>query len=190
MNGEQVSRFNGDQIQQHVANMEALARANAVPFPGVLAEAFKIAPEIKVGPYSVRPFYDIDFEFLQELDHPLLKIAAAEASGQKADTSKFKRSSNWELFYIFTTSVDEVEGYFLGGEEGIGELRSEARKKFSRINGAAFQALDQAIGIQLNRYWSPCIGYEEASGGETEEATRKVNFYQATVGSPKMVSAG
>lgn len=188
--GEQVAAALAPQLQEHLQDMAANAKANAIPLPGALRDAFAIAPEIKVGPYVVRPFYDADFEFLQILDHPLHQMIVASQAGGEVDSSKHKRSSMWELFFIFTSPIDEVDALFEKGEEGLVELRRKARKSFSRMQGGAVLALDAAIGLQLKRYWDPCIGYDENAEGNGEEAKSTANFTRATGDCPPTVSAG
>lgn len=180
MNGD-IEKALAEKAKEHLRKMDAVAQANAVPLPGALRDAFATAPEIEVGPYKIRPFYDADFEFLQELNHPLHEMIVASQAGKTMDTTNRKRSTFWELFYLFTHPIDEIDSLFARGKEGIAELRSCARKEFSRLQGPAVMALDAAIGKQLERYFDPCIGYE-AAPTEGEEATSKTNFTQATVG--------
>jgi hypothetical protein len=191
MNGEQLSPALVEKAREHAEKMDAVAKANAVPLPGSLADAFATAPHIEVGPYRVRPFYDADFEFLQELNHPLHDMIVASQSGQTVDTSKHKRSALWELLYIFTNHIDHIDSLFLEGKAGIEKLKLAARKEFSRKQGPLIVALDTAIGQQLERYWSPCISYDSAAPSEEgEEAKGKSNFTPVTGDSPRTDSAG
>lgn len=187
MNGETTPEFQ-ERLKAHALLMDAAARANTIPLPGPLADAFSVAPEIKVGKYTVRPFYDADFEFLQTLNHPLHELMIESQAGGKIDSSKQKRSSVWELFYIFTHEINDVDALFCQGEEGIKTLKAEARKEFSRLQGPAVVALDAAIGRQMERYWSPCIKYDEAPDGE--EANGSTNFTSAPASSPATASVG
>jgi hypothetical protein len=56
----------------------AAARAAATPLPGVLVDVFAPAQDVKVGPYSIRPFYDVDFETMQLIEHPLAGVALGD----------------------------------------------------------------------------------------------------------------
>lgn len=189
MNGEIIGKALEPQLRQHVETMAASAQANAIPLPGALKDAFATAPEIRVDKYFVRPFYDADFEFLQELNHPLHEVMIASQAKGDVDTSKHKRSSAWELFYIFTKDVDFIDDLFQRGPDGIAELRKNARAEFKKIQGPLFLALDNAIGEQIKRYWSPCIQYGEdgAANGEVAISTRN---FPDTEAKPAMASVG
>lgn len=187
MNGELTEHLK-KRLESKADEIQAMARANTIPLPGPLAEVFSTAPEIKVGKYVVRPFYDADFEFLQILQHPLHELMIESQAGGKVDSSKHSRSSVWQLFYIFTHDIDDIDALFALGNEGVETLKKCARKEFSRLQGPAVQALDAAIGKQIERYWSPCVKYEEAPTGE--EANAATNFTPATGALPMTASAG
>ena len=59
-----------EKIEQAKQEKEVISQANSVPLPGALRDAFSPQQDIVVGKYSVRAFYDLDFEILQQIDHP------------------------------------------------------------------------------------------------------------------------
>lgn len=131
-------------------------RAAAEPLPGPLRDAFSILPNIEVGPYSVRPFYDIDFEFLAMLEHPLHKMMTAN----EGDFTP-RGPHAWELCWILTRDADTVEGIIQG--EGLKGLRAHAKKEFGKLRLPALAELSKAIVQQLTTYWSTVVAYGAAS---------------------------
>lgn len=151
-------------IREHQETKAATAEAGSVPMPGALREAFAVLQNIKVGDRVVRPVVDIDFEFLQALDHPFFKMAMGIV--QYGDKMSDLRGPNaWQLCFIFTHSVDEVETLM---ESGVDEVKKAAKKEYSRMQMIDLIDLQKAIWEQASKYWKPVIGYGAASVDESE----------------------
>ena len=147
-----------EKAKQHAMEDEAGRRAASTPLPGATRDAFAIQPDIKVGSFNVRPFYDIDFEFLSMLEHPLHKMMVNGMKGEKAEDEFFPRGSMvWELAFVFTRSPDDVEAAFKAG--GVSGVKNEAKKQFSRFQLAALTQLSQAVIKQMSIYWEPVVAY-------------------------------
>jgi len=141
--------------------------AASLALPGPLVDIFAPQPAIQVGKYSVRPFFDADFEFLQLLKHPF----AAFAVGQTAALETFvpRGPEAWQLFWIMTNPVEVVDAEFTNhGETGV---KAAARREFGSYQLGALFAIYQAIVKQLTVYASSVVGYGPAdSGAEGEDA--------------------
>ena len=145
---------------------EATARASATPLPGSLADAFSLAPEIKVGKYKVRPFCEIDFEFLQALEHPLYEMLIATFSGKENKADYFPRGQvAWELCYIFTHPIDEVEELF---KTGTGYVKEAAKKEFGKLPFAGVLVLHKAVLKQVMAASQTAIAYGSAEDSDSE----------------------
>ena len=141
---------------------DAGRRALAEPLPGPLRDALAIDGAIKVGRWSVRPFYDIDYEFLSMLDHPLYRMMrSAMAGGPEPDDDMTPRGPTaWELAYILTREPDAVEAVIKEG--GVAALKENAKREFSRLRKLRELAdLTAACVKQMGVYWSPVIAYGE-----------------------------
>jgi hypothetical protein len=157
-----------DRVALNKDAQEAASRANATPFPGPLKDAFAIAPDIKVGPYSVRPFCEIDWEFLQTLAHPLNDILMSRLGGKENDTDYMPRGQvAWELCYIFTHPIDEVEAAF---KVGVDEVRKLAKKEFSKLPMAGVVMLHKAVLQQVMLASATAISY---ASGEDDDGSKK-----------------
>jgi hypothetical protein len=140
---------------------EVTARASATPLPGSLADAFAIAPDITVGKYKVRPFCEIDFEFLQALEHPLYDMLIATFSGKENKADYFPRGQvAWELCYIFTHPIDEVEELF---KTGTGYVKEAAKKEFGKATFAGVLVLHKAVLKQVMAASQTAIAYGSAT---------------------------
>lgn len=161
-------------IAEHLKSLSeqdgATRRAIATALPGPLQDAFAPCQDVKCGPYMVRPFYDIDFEWFAMLNHPLDAMFkdAMEGRGEAAAESVTKMLPRglpaWQAFWIMTHTVDEVEA-LLSKPEGVEELNRAAKKEFSRLQTKALTALYEAVMIQIQRSNQTAIEYGEA---ETE----------------------
>ncbi len=139
-----------------------MRRAEATALPGPLADAFALAPNIVVGPFSVRPVFDIDFEFLSVLKHPL-DTMVKDLLQQEKPTAMFLPTgpAAWQAFWIFTHSVDEVEN-LLASPEGVEQLNHMARKQFGRLSTAAMVELFKAVMTQVQISSSTVVQLEAA----------------------------
>src|SRR5208282_406238 len=134
-----------EKIAEATERREAAPEAAATPLPGPLADAFAIAPDIKVGPYTVRPFLEGDFELLHALHHPLYDMLIAMFSGKPIEADNQNRGpAAWELAVMFTHSFDEAEEMV-----SKGTLKDEAQKEFKRRPMAVVISLHSAIWKQI-----------------------------------------
>jgi hypothetical protein len=171
---EQIEKRQREQETEDAAARQAAGK----PLPGPTADAFAPQPEIKVGEYSVRPFCDADFETLQFLDSPLVKMMAAAFGGQKSeeDGEKIIRKVShgqhaWDICYVLTTPADEVDSLLKTG--GADAVKAAAKKKFgNRLPTGAVIKIVMAAIDQMNKSWETMLGYgapedkkEGASGG-------------------------
>ena len=143
--------------------------AASLALPGPLVDVFAPQPAIQVGKYSVRQFFDADFEYLQFLKHPF----AAFAVGQTAALQSFipRGPEAWQLFWIMTNPVETVDAEFANhGEAGV---KAAAKREFGSYQLGALFALYQAIVKQLTIYASSVVGYGPADTGEEGEDAKE-----------------
>ena len=159
-----LSKSAGSKVADIQERKEAVVRAIATPLPGSLADAFSIAPEITVGKYKIRAFCEIDFEFLQALQHPLYEMLIATFSGKENKSDYFPRGQvAWELCYIFTHSIDEVEELF---KTGTGYVKEAAKKEFGKVTFAGVLVLHKAVLKQVMMALTTAIAYGSAEDGD------------------------
>jgi len=141
---------------------EIIAQANATPLPGALRDAFAAQQDIKVGKYSVRPFYDMDFEILQMLDHPLAKMAlGGEKYGERIQD--LRGINSWTVCFMLTHDVDEVDEL---SQKGAEAFQRAARKEFGRLQLGGLLEINKAILEQFGRYFSTVVGLEAVDNGD------------------------
>jgi hypothetical protein len=147
-------------------NLEEMAGkiAAATALPGPLVDVFSPKPNIEVGPYSVRPFYDLDFELLQKLEHPF----AAFATGNTEEIEKFIPTGQnaWALFWLLTRCPADCYAEF---GKGIEHVRLLARTEFGALQLGALFVLYRAVVKQLTTYASSVVGYELEDGEKKTE---------------------
>lgn len=174
------------EIEAKVAEMAAktqavdkeAAGALSEPFPGPTRDIFATAQDIVVGKWKVRPFYDLDFLLLEELEHPVSKIMKASMAGEDIkDDYVPSGPSAWQLFWIMTRPPEETEE--LLAEKEIAFLNSNARKEFGKLSFAVLVKLYEAVVKQIGICTSGNVAY----GAPTEEGEAR----QAT--SPKSLAA-
>lgn len=153
----------------------SLNRASATALPGPLADAFAIAQDIVVGPYRIRAFFDIDYEFFAMLKHPLDEFFKQAVEGKEPDVKKFLPSGMpaWQSFFIMTTPVDDIEK-ILQEPNGVEELNKQAKAKFSRLQPRALAALFEAVMKQINISNSTAVEHGPALA-EGEKEPKKAN---------------
>jgi len=150
---------------------QAAAIAIATPRPGALADVFKSQPDIEVGKYKVRPFYDLDFEFLQELSHPFSTFAVGDT--KEIDEFVPRGPKAWQLFWIMTTPVTDVEALFKSG--GIKGVQEASRAEFGQYQLGALFSLYKAVVSQLMIYAKSVVGYSAIEPeSDDKEASGKV----------------
>jgi hypothetical protein len=153
-----------EKIEQAKQEKEVIAQANSVPLPGALRDAFSPQQDIVVGKYSVRAFYDLDFEILQQIDHPLAKMAmGGDRFGEKFED--LRGQSAWSVCWLLTHSIDEVDDIASNGPEAV--LKA-SRKEFSRLQLGGLLEISKAVLEQFSRYFSTVVGLIPS---ETEEGS-------------------
>lgn len=146
-------------VAEQQAQDTAGVLAVATPLPGPTKDVFAPVQSIQVGPYTIRPFYDIDFEFLTWLNHPLKDMAA---KGDALDQLLPTGAVAWQLAWLFTHTVDQVDAVFAQGPDAAAKA---ARAEFGQFQIGALQAILVGVIQQLTVYWSPFLQY----GPETTE---------------------
>ena len=170
MNGEHNIPGLAEKIEQAKQERDAAAAANAVPLPGPLGEAFSPCQDIKVNSYTVRPFYDIDFEILQMVDHPLARMAlGGERYGETIKDLRGK--SAWIICWLLTHGVDEVDDISQGGRDAV---EKAARKEFGKKQLGELLQISSAVIEQFGRYFSTVVGLsaadaEDGGGGKASK---------------------
>jgi len=134
----------------------AAVRAAATAKPGPLADIWASTPDIKVGEFVVRPFYDLDFEFFQDLDHPFAAFAMGNADAIEGFVPRGPDA--WQLIWVMTRPVAEVEALFK--TEGREAVKQAAKSEFGVYRLGALAALSEAVMKQLAVYASSVVGYE------------------------------
>jgi hypothetical protein len=152
--------------------------AATTPLPGPLADAFAPQPDIVIGPFKVRPFYDADFEFLSWLEHPLHRFML---KGEGEDFVP-RGPMAWELCWLMTRPIEEVEKIFAaGGRKAVSEA---ARGVMGRLQIAALTALCDAAIRQMTVYWSPVLKYGAATEKKEGEVAQEPQNPISTVPPP------
>ena len=154
-------------VQQNAVEDAAGRQALATPLAGSAADAFKPQPEIPIGDYKVRPFYDVDFEFLQWLDHPLHKMMTAGLKGEEATTCGClpRGPQAWQLAYILTRPARETAALFRSG--GATAVKDAAQDTMGELTIGPLSQLNEAALTQMEGYWSTVVQHgpaEEAKG--------------------------
>ena len=155
-----------EKIEQAKQDKQIAAIANATPMPGALRDAFSPQQDIEVGRYKVRPFYDIDFEVMQQVGHPLAKMAmGGDRYGEKVED--LRGANAWIACWLLTHDVDEVDETAQKGAEAV---RKAARKEFSRLQLGGLLEISKAVLEQFSRYFSTVVGLEAAQSEDEQEA--------------------
>lgn len=157
-----------EKIEQAKQDREIAAQANATPLPGALRDAFSPQQDIVVGKYKVRPFYDLDFEILQMVDHPLARMAlGGDKYGEKIQD--LRGQSAWVACWLLTHDVDEVDTIAQNGKEAVQKV---ARKEFGRLQLGGLLEISKAVLEQFGRYFSTVVGLvpSEQEGEPTKKA--------------------
>jgi hypothetical protein len=175
------------EVEAHIATLVAktqavdqeAAQALAEPLPGPTRDIFAVSQDIKVGKWSVRPFYDLDFVLLEELKHPMAKIMKASMLGENSQDDYIPSGPTaWELFWVMTRSIEETEGILLAAD-GRKALSNRARTEFGKTSFAVLVKLYEAVVRQIGICTSGNVAY----GAPTEEGEAR----QAA--SPKSLAA-
>lgn len=160
------------QAQQELED-EAGIKAAGTALPGALRDAWEIVPEIKVGPYSIRPFTDKDYTWIQMTENPIRFFVSIAYEGKKYDEEHEKIINAivrgrfaWEISFILTTPPKELRDIF--EKEKIEGFQKLADEKFSGLTLPQLGKLVEACIDQMNRSSSTMIGY--GSPKENEES--------------------
>jgi len=159
-------------IAEIAERREVTARAAATPLPGALADAFSFQPDIKAGKYTVRPFCEADFEYLQALEHPMHEILIATFSGKETNADYFSSGQKaWELCYLLTHSIDELDNLFKAGKQGF---KDTAANEFRRLPFGSVSIIHAAAVKQVMDASKAAVGYaasEDDDGSKKNAAT-------------------
>ena len=98
--------------------------------------------------------YDLDFEILQSLEHPLARmVLAGEKFGDKLGDLRGKNA--WIACWLLTRSLDDAEKAWADGK--IAEL---SRKEFGRKQLGEITDLMKAVFAQFGGFFSTVSGFE------------------------------
>ena len=177
-----------EKVAKQSAEDAAGRTAAALALPGPLVDIFAPQPEIQVGKYSVRAFYDADFEFLQLLGHPF----AAFAVGQTGELETFvpRGPIAWQLFWLMTRPVTEAEAAFQDKAKGVDWIKADARREFGNYQLGALFTLYKAVVKQLTIYASSVVGYGAADTGEAKDGEEAASSQRPPSGEQPTASAG
>lgn len=160
------------EIEAKVAAMAAQVQATdqqalgalTEPLPGPTRDIFAVAQDIPVGKWRVRPFYDLDFVLLEELQHPVGRIMKATMAGEEVKDDYIPSGKTaWQLFWVMTHPPEDTEQ--LLANNLLFELDAAAKKEFGKLSFAALVKLYQAVVKQIGICTSGNIAY----GAPTEE---------------------
>lgn len=147
----------------------AASQALSEPNPGVLRDVFAVQPDIPVGKYRVRPFYDRDHEFLAALNHPLEDMVKSAMQGKDSAVDFLPTGAPaWQLCWIMTRPVKEVSKFVR--ERGLDALRESAADEFGECQLGALAAICLAVTRQMSTYIRSVVAYGPAAGPEEEGA--------------------
>ena len=147
-------------VAEAAKDKQLAAKANAVPLPGPLAEAFSPCQNIEAAGYQVRPFYDMDFEILQMCNHPMAMDSQGFFAALKdAKITDLRGPDAWLVCWLLTTDVDEADGIASKGKD---EVMKAARKAFARKQLGELFKVQSACIEQFARNFSTVIGLVEA----------------------------
>jgi hypothetical protein len=135
--------------------------------PGPLKDVFSVQPDIVVGPYRVRPFYDGDFENLSALGHPLHKLMVDGMSGKeppKEMDPMVRGPALWEMAWMLTREIEDTDT--LLAKDGKAGVAKAAKREFGKLQFGAVMAISKAVAEQMRIYWSSVLGYGASAEGE------------------------
>ncbi len=144
-------------IVREAQEKDALTRqACATPFPGAAGDVFGVPPDVVVGRWKVRPFYDVDVEILKSIEHPLYAAMVAGMQGKDPEVSFVPRGPDaWLLCWMLTRTPDDAE-LLLAGKDPV---FPEARREFGRLQLAAIGQLVDACLRQMALYSGTVLDY-------------------------------
>jgi hypothetical protein len=156
------------EVQRIQASDEAGIKAVYDPLPGPTKQIFDPQGYIEAVGLKIRPFYDIDFEWLKSLDHPLHKMMVENHGKPEANNEYIPRGPHaWQLAWLMTHPVDDVDKVFEEG--GNQSIIKSAKKEFYKSQLQYLAQIHVAIMQQLQIYFSGCINYG-SPGAEGEKS--------------------
>ena len=157
-------------VEQDAAGKEAAAAI----LPGPLKQAFALNQGINVGGWTVRPFSDIDFEFLATLEHPLSQMYRDALRGDETKATFLPSGPTiWQAAWILTRDIDTVE-MLLSQSNGKEQLAKAARSEFGRLPPRILGEFFKAVMKQIEVSSSTTVKYE-AAAADGEAAKAKTN---------------
>jgi hypothetical protein len=160
---EKIAGIPADKAREAIENRKATAEANKVPFPGALAAAFAAPQTVEIGGYKIYPFCDGYIDVLQTLNHPLAKLLDKDdEDGWGADIKSTRGQLAWNLCYLMTTPVDEIEKLVETPENWVPEFEKLAKAKFKNVLYRTLVGLQTVIVQQFVASHVTVIGFEES----------------------------
>lgn len=170
MSGENINAKLEEKLAQVAKEREAIAKANATPLPGALAEAFSPCQNIVVDNYTVRPFYDMDFEILQMCGHPMALDSSEYFKGLgNAKVTDLRGKDSWVVCWLLTNDVDTCDEVSAKGKEAV---IAAARKVWGRKQLGEILKVQSACFEQFARNFSTVVGLVEADKEDGEAAPK------------------
>lgn len=161
-----------EKVAELIEDRKAQAEANRIPFPGAARDAFAPPLAIQVGSRSVRPFYDGDVDILEALNHPLHKMAfapMADDSGWGEDLGTVRGQMGYNLCYLMTIPVAEMEEFWETSPNPVAEFQIKARAMFRRCQIRELVAIQKAAFHQFHSYFGPVIDYDSTENGKQKK---------------------
>lgn len=162
----EVDALAEQKIAQAQKESELLKRAATTPLPGPTRDIFKAAADIPVGPWKVRPIYDLDFTLLEEMNHPVAKMMQDSFAGKEGGEEYIpKGPTAWILFWMFTRPVEEMELAVSDLENEMPLAHQKARAEFGRQPFKVLLELYKAVVKQIEI----CTSAEATYGAPAQE---------------------
>lgn len=160
------------EIAKHQAIEDSAGKVAALnPLPGPTRKAFSLEPEIKIGPYSVRPACDFDLNLLAQLNNKFHSLFMA-GGGDDLPSGP----SAWELCWIMTRPARDVSEYVKKNGKGLNGLKESAAEEFQFLQ---LRDITQLVTACIRQIVSSCetatVHGAPKQGDETEAANATEN---------------
>ena len=129
--------------------------------PGPLLDVFSPAPDIKVGPFTVRRFVNRDFVMLSQLGHPLKRLSALADGSYNFDPSD---EPAWQLCWLLTQPIE----YAKDKMKDVAAAKEDVATIFGEMTVQATTQVIKAIIRQLEVYASARVDFEPNETGGDE----------------------
>jgi hypothetical protein len=150
-------------ISEQEIKADKIETASAVPLPGPLRKAFAFDQDIEVGPVKIRPFFDMDWEILTTLNHPIKDLRGGGKSGYEPSGPQ-ARLAAWLFSHPIRGVVSEIK-------KGKDHLQALADDQFMETQMQEHLEISTAIFEQLKRYWEPAIRFAAEHPDDLEKKT-------------------